>query len=233
MKKYCCIITSEKDKCLDFYAENPWEGKLEAVVYFDTVAEWELHLGQYEGLFYQLYENQSEERFSYGIIDSCYPTEDIKERDAIEHELVSEWVDYFNSYPTSMINTLIDAAPDEWEEVTTPCVGKLVYVPEIDDFGEIVEIGGLYKVKVAKDRIFSVSEVEVQYDDYIPIWGTMWSFINPQDELWLKYKGIKIMSECGFRVFKSERWGYFFGIDGGGYSFYDKHWIPLYKQRNA
>ena len=25
--------------------------------------------------------------------------------------------------------------------------------------------------------------------------------------------------------------GYFFGIDGAGYSFYEEHWIPLYKAR--
>lgn len=43
--------------------------------------------------------------------------------------------------------------------------------------------------------------------------------------------GIKKMSECGFRIYEHDEWGYFFGIDGCGYSFYDEHWIPLYKKR--
>ena len=39
------------------------------------------------------------------------------------------------------------------------------------------------------------------------------------------------MSECGFRIFESEEFGYFFGIDGAGYDFYEQHWLPLYKAR--
>ena len=39
------------------------------------------------------------------------------------------------------------------------------------------------------------------------------------------------MADCGFRIYESEEFGYFFGIDGAGYSFYEEHWIPLYKQR--
>lgn len=39
------------------------------------------------------------------------------------------------------------------------------------------------------------------------------------------------MSDCGFRIYKSEDYGYFFGIDGAGYSFYEEHWMPLYKAR--
>ena len=39
------------------------------------------------------------------------------------------------------------------------------------------------------------------------------------------------MSECGFRIYYSEKYGYFFGIDGAGYDFYEAHWIPLYKAR--
>ena len=39
------------------------------------------------------------------------------------------------------------------------------------------------------------------------------------------------MSRCGFRIYESEEFGYFFGIDGAGYSFYDEHWVPLYRAR--
>ena len=43
--------------------------------------------------------------------------------------------------------------------------------------------------------------------------------------------GIQVMSECGFRIYESDEWGYFFGIDGAGYDFYSEHWIPLYRKR--
>ena len=60
----------------------------------------------------------------------------------------------------------------------------------------------------------------------------MWSFGDSCDDWWLEEKdGIKIMSECGFRIYESYEFGYFFGIDGAGYDFYESHWIPLYKAR--
>jgi len=65
-----------------------------------------------------------------------------------------------------------------------------------------------------------------------PTWGTMWSFSSTLDNEWLNDEdNRKKMSECGFRIFESDEIGYFFGIDGGGYDFYEQHWIPLYKAR--
>ena len=74
--------------------------------------------------------------------------------------------------------------------------------------------------------------MESEYDDGLPMWGTMWSFGDSADDWWLEEKdGIKVMSECGFRIYEHEEYGYFFGIDGAGYDFYEAHWIPLYKAR--
>ncbi len=73
---------------------------------------------------------------------------------------------------------------------------------------------------------------EVENNDQLPMWGTMWTFGESLDNDWLEEKdGIKQMSKCGFRIFKSEEFGYFFGIDGAGYDFYEAHWIPLYNER--
>lgn len=73
---------------------------------------------------------------------------------------------------------------------------------------------------------------EDRYDDWLPMWGTMWSFGDSCDDWWLEEEdGIRIMSECGFRIYNHEEYGYFFGIDGAGYDFYSEHWIPLYKKR--
>ena len=68
--------------------------------------------------------------------------------------------------------------------------------------------------------------------DYLPMWGTMWSFGDSEDDYWLEEEdGLELMAECGFRIYGQEDFGYLFGIDGAGYSFMDNHWIPLYKAR--
>lgn len=68
--------------------------------------------------------------------------------------------------------------------------------------------------------------------DYLPTWGTMWSFGSSDDDYWLEEEGgLELMAECGFRIYEQEDFSYLFGLDGGGYSFMDKHWIPLYKAR--
>lgn len=77
-----------------------------------------------------------------------------------------------------------------------------------------------------------VTSPEVDYYDQLPMWGTIWSFGDSLDNYWLEEKGgIALMSQCGFRIFRSEKFGYFFGIDGAGYDFYEAHWIPLYNER--
>lgn len=93
----------------------------------------------------------------------------------------------------------------------------MLYVIE-RDCGEIIE---------ARD-----GEFEVEYDCMLPMWRWMWSFDDSADDYWLEeLDGIRIMSECGFRIYEHEEFGYFFGIDGCGYDFYEAHWIPLYKAR--
>lgn len=74
--------------------------------------------------------------------------------------------------------------------------------------------------------------MEVEYDSQLPMCGTMWSFGDGADVEWVgNYNGLQVLSSCGFRIFKSEEFGYFLGIDGAGYDFYEAHWIPLYKER--
>ena len=68
--------------------------------------------------------------------------------------------------------------------------------------------------------------------NYLPMWGTMWSFGDSADDSWLEEEdGLELMAECGFRIYEQEDFGYLFGIDGAGYSFMDEHWIPMYKAR--
>lgn len=71
---------------------------------------------------------------------------------------------------------------------------------------------------------------DTEFDEELPMWGTMWQFIYSFDTDWLE-EHIEEVSSCGFRIFKSKNFGYFFGIDGAGYDFYEAHWIPLYLAR--
>lgn len=154
------------------------------------------------------------------------------------------WVHEMNAIPQGMIEKLMGADIDDWREVTLPSVGDQVYVYDLPDETDTLEYSGelqsydeetdLWCVKLYDGTIVSVDvdNFEVEYDGVLPMWGTMWSFGDSADDWWLEERnGIEIMSECGFRIYESDEFGYFFGIDGAGYSFYDAHWIPLYKAR--
>ena len=149
------------------------------------------------------------------------------------HAFVSE----MNAVPQSMIQTLMNCDVDGWwSEVTAPSVGCRVLVYDEDATGEIVDTDedGYYIIRM--DEGYTIDrasdDFHVLRDDLLPMWGTMWSFGDALDDDWLEEDdGIQKMSDCGFRIYYHEEWGYFFGIDGAGYDFYEAHWIPLYKAR--
>lgn len=153
-----------------------------------------------------------------------------------------EWVREFNAIDTEMIQRLMYYEPCDWEEVTLPSVGDRVYAYDVPkgctEAGEIVaynEKTDRYTIKPDSGRNFRTSKenFEVFYpDSNLPMWGTMWSFGDSFDNEWLEHlDGIRVMSDCGFRIYSNEEFGYFFGIDGAGYDFYEAHWLPLYEAR--
>ena len=150
-------------------------------------------------------------------------------------EATEVWVREMNAIPQGMISRLFQDHPEDWTEVTKPSKYDRVYVFENGDYGEITEIeDDEYTIELDDGTEVKCNEddFELDRDDYLPMWGTMWSFGDSCDDLWLEEdNGIKLMSECGFRIYKNEEFGYFFGIDGAGYNFYESHWIPLYKAR--
>lgn len=158
-------------------------------------------------------------------------------------EAAQEWVREMDAVHTEMIAELMEHNPYDWQEITTPCVGDRVEcVFELedgaDDFreGEIIRIddsGEQPEYLVELDDGLAVTSEEVtvinRYES-LPMWGTMWQMHDPCDIHWVEDdNGTEILSRCGFRVYQSEKYGIFFGIDGAGYDFYDEHWIPLYK----
>lgn len=152
-------------------------------------------------------------------------------------EATYEWVKEFNAIPHGMISKLMECDPDSWHEVTKKCSGDRVYCYDYNEYGEIVHYDEEMEkciVELDNGEIVQVDEYDMEKDEYtwLPMWGTLWQFSNSADDWWLEEDdGIRIMSECGFRIYEHEEWGYFFGIDGAGYDFYEAHWIPLYKAR--
>lgn len=155
---------------------------------------------------------------------------------ATKLEATREWVRGFNAYPHRMIGTLMSDHPDDWREVTTPQSGDQVYV-----YAGICHTGEILGYDADSDtyviELDNGEEITVNADDFgverfgFPMWGTLWQFDDYCDKEWLERHGIKAMSECGFRIYESDDYGYFFGIDGAGYDFYEHHWIPLYEAR--
>lgn len=156
------------------------------------------------------------------------------------YDAAHEWVREFNAFPLDMIMELSEHNPEDFEEVTLPSKGDRVYISKEDEEcseGEILNyfpVSDTYEVRLDNGNVVEFYEDEIiqDVDDYFPMWGWMWQFSDSCDEYWLENKnGLRALSDAGFRVYKSEKWGYFFGIDGSGYDFYDEHWIPLYKKR--
>ena len=152
-------------------------------------------------------------------------------------EACEAWVHEMSAIPQSLIEkAYLRNDFDEITEVTPPFRGDRVYYFKSSEYGEVDrynEDEDNYIITLDNGGSVTVNEedFEVQRDDYLPMWSTMWMFGDSADDYWLEdIDGIRQMAECGFRIYKVEE-GYIFGIDGAGYSFYEKHWIPLYKAR--
>ena len=152
-------------------------------------------------------------------------------------DVAHQWVREFDAIQQGMIKKLMDAEPDDWNEITLPVAGNRVYVYDESESGEVIKQGkskDKFRVKLdsGKEIWVKKGDFEIEFDERLPMWGTMWSFSDSLDTHWLEEEdGLEAMSECGFRIFESEEFGCFFGIDGAGYDFYEAHWIPLYKAR--
>lgn len=65
-------------------------------------------------------------------------------------------------------------------------------------------------------------------DQILPSWNKMWLINEPIMEEFI-LNNIKAVSELGFTIYQSDKHDcLILGIDGGGYDFYEAHWIPLY-----
>lgn len=152
-------------------------------------------------------------------------------------EATREWLNCsFDAIDTCILRKLYNYDPDDWHEVTEPSVGESVYVYSESETGEIVsydeENGFEIELYASKKTIFAAKDdFEREDDTFWPMWNTMWTFRDGADIWWMENGGIEALSRCGFRVYESEAFGFYFGIDGAGYSFIHEHFVPLYKAR--
>lgn len=151
-------------------------------------------------------------------------------------EATEKWVGEFNAIPYGMIEALYKADSDSWQELTKPRIDDVVYHYPTGETGEIVDIDIMSEdcvVRIGDENVLSgFDDITVEHDSVLPMWGTLWSFGTKMDDYWLEEQnGLALMSECGFRIYEHEEFGYFFGIDGAGYDFYEQHWMPLYEAR--
>lgn len=153
-------------------------------------------------------------------------------------EASREWVGTFNAFPLEMITKLFNIDVDGWREITPISKGCRVWSNKNQEIGYIKEIkeneDGEEIAVIELDNGEKVEELKEdlsrEEDDYFPMWGTMWQFSDSCDNWWLE-NHLNEMVDCGFRIYESDEFGYFFGIDGVGYDFYEAHWIPLYNER--
>jgi hypothetical protein len=156
-------------------------------------------------------------------------------------EATQKWVGEFSRVPASVLRKLTD-----FTEITLPVIGN-----RVQTFGAALIIGEGEIVALAdddypdtKDQFIvdfgggdgtctvSINFFDVIRDTPLPIWDTLWTFNESLDSDWVaEHGGLEALSDCGFRVYEQEDYGYVFGIDGAGYDFYEQHWIPLYKAR--
>lgn len=158
----------------------------------------------------------------------------------IEREImdrVYKWVNTdFIPVPQSVVKKLLGLGLGDITDITPPAIGDRVYVfgSKNDEDGEIVGISEdreTYEVKLY--RVGEVIKLEdgdftVVRDSYLPMCG-MWAFRYSSDnDIYFGGKDLEKFSDCGFRIYTSEDYGFIIGIDGAGYDFYERHWYPLY-----
>lgn len=158
-------------------------------------------------------------------------------------EATQEWVSGFNAIPSKIFEKLLKADCEELTEITPPSKydrvsvwidqhgvseGEIIGQEEASD-GEIfciVKLDSGEEIKTAEDCCFVI------HDDFLPVWGTLWTFGEKIDTRWLDDPSARrAMANCGFRIYEQEDFEYVFGIDGAGYDFYEQHWTPLYQAR--
>ncbi len=155
---------------------------------------------------------------------------DAKKREAVEEMVRRE----FQSIPTSMIATYLQANEEGINDITPLSVNRIYHLYDTGEEVEVLSYDSSKDTYMVKDEAGNEREIqnfEVEECDYhgrnLPEWGTMW-LCERRD--WINH--IKALADSGFTVYDIENEPRLLvGINGGGYDFYESHWGPLYDRR--
>lgn len=155
-------------------------------------------------------------------------------------EQVDYWVNGFNSIPQEVVAKLWMYEPDSMFEITPLALYDRVYVYTEGAYGEIQsrkDDGDIVVELEGEDRVVTVGtdecEIVDEYREALPMWGTMWTFSDSVDKYMIENdsgKMLQKMADNRLRIYKSDYFGYIFGVDGAGFSFRDEIFKPLYKE---
>lgn len=120
--------------------------------------------------------------------------------------------------PLSVVQKLQEYANyNDFNEITPIITGDTVFCCKYQTYGEVIDIVAnekgieIIKIELQNGEIFETSRMTLlkEYDDILPMWGSMWSFKSIFDQEWLNDDDNKLlMTKCGFRIYDSEDYGY-------------------------
>jgi hypothetical protein len=136
-------------------------------------------------------------------------------------ESTKKWVGHdFSSIPGALVQRAFKASP---EDLVLLAGGS--------------HVSNCCDAEVVADDPFSCTacqeECEVHWsgaEQWPAGWGTLFRPTDPFDEEWIEAHADEV-GELGFLVYESDETGILLGIDGAGYDFFERHWVPLYKAR--
>lgn len=155
-----------------------------------------------------------------------------------EMEACREWVDTFNNIPGSPLERAYGPEGDALKLLAggsrkSDCCG--IVSEETADDPRHPATGN----EDVAERVYKCSECDkpcgwswggAEYA-WPAGWGTLFNPKDSSDEDWMNRNAEQIADKCGLLVYECDEVGILLGVDGGGYDFYEQHWLPLYRLR--
>ena len=143
--------------------------------------------------------------------------------------------EYFFNREFSTVSLELLKNADGILEILEPSI-ELIISDYFDTYNNEDELKEEYKDLSPDESFFKWVESLDSFDEYrygdfwdnnYPMWG--YAFSCPEFYVDSAYMNTDKLHELGISVIDHET-GYYLSISGAGYSFYDAHWIPLFKE---
>jgi len=161
-----------------------------------------------------------------------------------ERREVEDWMERLHPVPTDLIRQAYAADTEDFETYITQLIG-LQWVcqscgPIASQNDRLVRL----RRRLGRDRSTDsalvdrmrcpdcqqytlATEAGTQYGDAFPAWGTMWMLADHPLGSWASHH-LDWFEDHHLLVYDSN-FGWLLGVDGAGFNFYTKFWIPLYR----